>query len=301
MNTITEAASLLCSMTEAVSSEMCELSEAYGRVLAEDVDAVLAVPYFRRSAYDGYALRSEDTVGASEEAPVVLKVTEALAAGDIPQHEIERGQAARIMTGAAVPEGADAVVMYERTIFTEEEVRLIAPVKPGNIVQIGEDVHSGVRLLNQGKCLGPADIALLAGQGICKVKVYRKPVAAIVSTGSELLSPEELPKYGKIYDTNPYLLGGYLRKYGVTPIHSGIVSDDPKKLSEVIEKALFHSDIVITTGGVSAGDYDYLPEVIENIGGELLFHRIRLKPGGAMLAARKDGKLILGLYFRRAS
>lgn len=295
IETITEAADLLCSMTEAVSSEMCELSEAYGRILAEDVDAVLAVPYFRRSAYDGYALRSEDTIGASEDAPVVLKVTEALAAGDIPQYEIGRGYAARIMTGAAVPEGADAVVMHERTIFTEEEVRLTAPVKPGNIVQIGEDVHSGVRILDQGKCLGSSDIALLAGQGISKVKVYRKPVAAIVSTGSELLSPQQSPEYGKIYDTNPYLLGGYLRKYGVMPVHSGIVSDDPKKLSEVIEKALLHSDIVITTGGVSAGDYDYLPEVIENIGGELLFHRIRLKPGGAMLAARKDGKLILSL------
>ena len=146
IETITEATDLLCSMTEAVSSEMCELSEAYGRILAEDVDAVLAVPYFRRSAYDGYALRSEDTIGASEDAPVVLKVTGALAAGDIPQYEIGRGHAARIMTGAAVPEGADAVVMHERTIFTEEEVRLTAPVKPGNIVQIGEDVHSGVRI-----------------------------------------------------------------------------------------------------------------------------------------------------------
>lgn len=295
IETITEAAALLCSLTEAVSSEICEIWDAYGRILAEDVDAAAAVPYFRRSAYDGYALRSEDTKGASEDTPVVLHVTEVLATGAVPHYEIQKGYAARIMTGAAVPEGADAVVMHERTRFTDEEVRLTAPVNPGNIVQIGEDVQRGVRLLQRGKCLEPSDIALLAGQGICQVKVYRKPSAALISTGSELLNPKEPPEYGKIYDTNPYLLGGYLRKYGMTPVHTGITADDPGTLSKVIEEALLQNDMVITTGGVSAGDYDYLPDVIQRIGGELLFHRLRLKPGGAMLAARKDGKLILGL------
>lgn len=295
IETMTEAQELLCSLTEAVSSEHCPLENACGRVLAEDVKSRIAVPFFRRSAYDGYALCSADTAGASEENPVVLKVTEILPAGAVPKYPVGGGYAARIMTGAAVPDGTDAVVMHERTTFTDTEVVLTMPVKPGNIVGIGEDVEEGRKLICAGKRLSASDVALLAGQGITKVSVRKKPAAALISTGSELLSPEDKPQFGKIYDTNPYLLGGYLEKYHIRPTHIGIVADELDALSEAIQSALLYNDIVITTGGVSAGDYDYLPDAIRNIGGTILFHKLRFKPGGAMLAGEKDGKLILAL------
>lgn len=293
--TVEEACQLLSSLEVQLESEQVLLPDAFGRVLAEAVTAGFDVPSFRRSAYDGYALRRADIQGASPQTPVSLQVTETIAAGRPGGFAVAEGTAARIMTGAMIPQGADVVVKHEDTRFTKEEVCFFAPAAAENIIAIGEDVKKGTCLLQSGKVIGAADAALLAGQGREQVTVYRRPEAALLSTGSELLKPGQPLEAGKIYHTNAFLLGGYLKKYGLTVRDCGIVEDDPASLANAIQAALMQSDLVLTTGGVSAGDFDYVENVMEQIGAKLLFHRLPMKPGGAMLAAVKDGKLILGL------
>ena len=293
--TIQEACRALMNLEVSLKTEQIRIEDAYDRVLAEKIMADIAVPSFRRSAYDGYALRSADIADASPTHPVTLKVTEVIPAGSVGRYPVTAGTAARIMTGAKVPAGADAVVKHEDTQFTEGEVRLSRPVHAGNIVEIGEDVKQGACLIEPGKVVTAADAAVMAGQGREYVCVYRKPEVAILSTGSELLEQGQRLKEGKVYNTNRYLLGGYLKKYGMVPRNCGIVEDDIRTLADRITEALQVSDMVLTTGGVSAGDFDHIPKALEEIGAGLLFHKLPFKPGGAMLAAVKDGKIILGL------
>ena len=250
------------------------------------------MPSFAKSAYDGYALRQADTAAASPEHPVTLDVTEVIPAGSVPTYPITEGKAARIMTGAPVPEGADAIIMHERTSFTENTVTLTAPVTSANIIPPGEDVKAGTLLVPKGKILTASDLALIAGQGIAEIGVYKKLSIGLISTGSELLNTGSPLEYGKIYNTNPYLLGGYIQKHHMTANYLNTVSDDLDSLCRAVLEALKTNDVVITTGGVSAGDFDYMPEVIRRIGGDLLFHRLKFKSrAGAMLwSILKDGK-----------
>lgn len=297
IHTLKEASDCLLNLVDPDSQtiESILLKDAYGRILAQDIVAGIPVPSFFRSAYDGYALRQTDVAAASPEHPVTLDVTEVIPAGSVPAYPITEGKAARIMTGAPVPEGADAIIMHERTTFTDTTVTLTAPVTPGNIVPPGEDVAKETLLVSKGKVLGAADLALIAGQGIAVIPVYKKLSVGLISTGSELLNTGSPLEYGKIYNTNPYLLGGYIQKYHMTANYLDIVNDDLDSLCGAVLNALETNDIVITTGGVSAGDFDYMPEVIRHIDGEILFHRLKFKPGGAMLGATKNGKVILGL------
>lgn len=290
-----EAGRMLEGLSVSPKTEKVLLQEAYNRVLAEDVTAKIPVPHFRKSAYDGFALKSEDVKEAEKERPAVLKIRETIGAGSLGAGPLRSGTAVKIMTGAMVPEGADTVVMHEDTCFSEETVEIFHPAAPGNIIEAGEDVSGGSPLLLAGTVLEPADLALLAGQGFAEVMVYRRPKAALLSTGSELIEPGKRLEAGKIYNTNAVLLGGYLKKYGLIPEDRGIVKDSLPILKEQLEAALSVSDLVVTTGGVSAGDYDYVQRALEEIGAEILFHRLPFKPGGAMLAAVKDGKVILGL------
>lgn len=297
IQTLKEASDCLLNLAnpEAQPTEHVLLQDAFERILAEDITAAIPVPSFAKSAYDGYALRKADTAGASPDQPVTLEVTEVIPAGSVPAYPITEGKAARIMTGAPVPEGADAVIMHERTVFTDTTVTLTAPVVCSNIVPIGEDVEKGTLLVPKGKILTASDLALIAGQGIAEIPVYKKLSIGLISTGSELLNTGSPLEFGKIYNTNPYLLGGYIEKHHMTANYLDIVSDDLDSLCGAVLDALKTNDIVITTGGVSAGDFDYMPEVIRRIGGDILFHRLKFKPGGAMLGALKDGKVILGL------
>lgn len=290
-----DACEVLMALEANLKTERIPIEEACKRVLAENITADIAVPSFEKSAFDGYAVRRADIRDASPQDPVSLKVLETIAAGSVGEYPVTPGTAARIMTGAAIPDGADAVVKYEDTEFTETEVTFFHPAKASNIVAVGEDVKQGTLLAKAGSILSAAAIAMMAGQGMERVTVYRKPEIAVISTGSELLSPGQKPVKGKIYNTNPYLLGGYMIANGMKPEKYGIVKDDIRALTECVETALERSDMVITTGGVSVGDFDYIPEVMKRIGARILFHRLAFKPGGAMLAAVKDGKVILGL------
>ncbi len=295
MERINEARQALLEVSVNLKREKIPVEKAYGRVLAERIMAEMAVPPFRRSAYDGYAIRSEDIREASRKNPVTLKVTERIPAGSIGKHPVTKGTAARIMTGAKVPEGADIVVKHEDTCFTDTEVRFFMSAPGGNIAEPGEDVKQGICLMEPGKVIGAADAAVIAGQGMGQVRVFRKPVVGIVSTGSELVRRGKHLPEGMVYDTNPMLLAGYMQSHGMIPREWEIVPDDMEMLSDSILRALAAHDMVITTGGVSAGDFDYVPKAMERIGAIVLFHGLPFKPGGAMLAAVKDGKVILGL------
>jgi molybdopterin molybdotransferase len=290
------ARDLLLKLPVTLETERVALCDAVGRVLAEPLVAELAVPPFDKSPYDGYALRGEDTVGASPENPVTLTLTEELPAGTAPTISVTPGTAAKILTGAPIPPGANVTVKYEQTTFTATTVTLTAPLKPDtDIVRTGEDVACGDCLAEAGTVIEPAVAAMLAGQGRAEAIVYRRPRVSLIATGSELIAPGAPLEPAKIYDTNSALLGGYLTRLGMQVRDCGILPDDPTAIAAELEQALLTSELVITTGGASVGDYDWAVRTAEQIGAEVLFWKTAMKPGGSIMAAVKDGKLILGL------
>lgn len=264
------------------------LHDALDRVLAEDVVADFDVPPFRNSAMDGYAVRAADTVDASPETPVILKVTGTVAAGSAPDAPLEPGQAVRIMTGAPVPSGADAVVRFERTSDTwspEEQPRdgRVAICKQAspwdNVREAGEDLAAGDVILSAGTQLGPADLGILASLGHGTVPCIRRPRVAILATGDELVSPEEPLAPGKIRNSNEYVNAALVRRAGGVPIALGIARDTVEDLTDKIREALAHDvDLLITSAGVSVGDYDVVKDVLD-AEGDVDFWQVAIKPG----------------------
>ena len=297
-----DALDALFTLAEPVGEETVPAEACCSRVLAEDLISPEAVPPFPKSPLDGYALRGEDTAEASPNSPVVLRITEEIAAGNAPRKPVGKGEAAKILTGAPIPEGANAVVRFEETQFTAEAVTLTAPVVPNtNIVPAGDDVKPGQPIAKKGEVITPPIAGLLAAVGVETVRVFRKPRVTVISTGSELMGPGRPLEYGKIRNSSYALLKGYMEEAGAAVDTLGIVGDDPKAIAEAMLRALETSDMVLTTGGVSVGDYDYVLAASERIGARRLFWKVRFRPGGTMLAAEKNGKLILGLSGNPAS
>ena len=290
-----EAMTLLTERVSAPDTEEAALEEALGRVLGEDVTASLPVPPFARSAYDGYALRSESTACASPDQPVTLTVLEETAAGAPAAAVLEGGCAVKVLTGAPVPPGADTVVPYERTTFSRDWVRIDHPCLPGNIAPVGEDVAAGALIAQRGTKIDGPLLGMMAGQGMMRVAVFRRPAVSLIATGSELMEPGRPLPPGKIYNTNTALLSALLRKMGAVTQNGGAVPDDPAAIEGAIRTACREAALVITTGGASVGDYDYMPRVLEGMGGQILFRKVALKPGGSMLAALVEGTPVLCL------
>ncbi|MCD8212375.1 MAG: molybdopterin molybdotransferase MoeA [Oscillospiraceae bacterium] len=292
----------LLSAASALPAEQVPLADCGGRVLAEDLVAAEDVPAFDRSPYDGYALRSRDTEGASREAPVQLQVLENIPAGSVPSRSCTPGTATRIMTGAPIPEGADAVIMYERTEFTDQWVRVFDPVSADeNIIRAGEDTRKGQVLARAGTVIDTGTLGSLAAQGIENPVVFRRPVVGILSTGSELLEAGQEPQPGKIYNSNRYTLSSAVVSIGCQPVYLGTVSDTTEGIRTLLEKGLEQCDAIVSTGGVSAGDFDVVPDAMEQTGAEILIRGVRLKPGMACAYAVRDGKLLCGLSGNPAS
>ncbi len=276
--------------------EQVSLEEALGRVLAKDQYAKRDTPPFNRSPLDGYALRSVDSQAASEGDPLVLKVVETLYAGDIPHHALQRGEASYIMTGAMLPQGADCVIKYEETTREENVVYLRRSLGAWeNVVFCGEDVKEGAPLLEKGIRLGPAAISLLAGQGLFQTEVFARPTVAVMATGSELIAPEYPWQEGKIFDSNSHLLSARCRQLHAKVCARHILQDEPSLLLEKLDALLNEAELVVTTGGVSVGEKDYLPQVAAQLGGEVLFHGIYLRPGSPVLALSREGRTLLCL------
>ena len=293
---ISEAQRLILDIGTSIKSEVLPISKALGRICAIDIKTTIPSPPFDRSPFDGYAFLGEDTEGATKENPVTLKINQEIPAGFNPTAEISSGLAAKILTGAPIPNGANAVIKFEDTKFTTEEVTIFESVKPGtNIVRAGEDVPSGTPLLEAGSEITPALIGLLAAQGLEEITVFKKPVISVVNTGTELIAPGNPLPEGKIYNSSMYTLHGFISEMGADFIDGGIVPDDVDAINERILEQQALSDMLITTGGASVGDYDCAVRAAEKAGGEILFWKVKMKPGGSLLAYKLNDKLVLSL------
>ncbi len=256
------------------------LLDAHGSVLAEDVTAEFPLPPFDNSAMDGYAVRSQDVAAASESSPVVLPVVGDVAAGSTTPYTVQPGLCVRIMTGAPMPPGADAVVPVEWTDGAADgTVRIYrTPDEGGHIRRTGEDVRAGQLLLSAGTLLGARQIGLLAAVSRDLVAVRPSPRVVVISTGSELVEPGVEPEPGKIPDTNGYTLAAAAREAGAVVYRVGVVADDAKLLLDTIEDQLIRADLLVTTGGVSVGAYDVVKEALSGLG-TVEFGRVAMQPG----------------------
>ena len=293
---IEKAVDMLLSLPAPVETETVPLYGALDRVLAEDRYASVAIPPFDRSPYDGYAFRGQDTASATKSTPVELNISEEIPAGKLPRFEITEGMAAKILTGAPIPKGANATIKYELTKFTQAKVWISDPILPNtDIVRAGEDLKLGALIANKGTVLIAPLLGLLATQGLKDLRVYKKPRIIIINTGTELLELGEPLHPGAIYNSSCYALAGYLKKAGAEPVNGGVVEDDPDEIARRIGEALDSADMVVTTGGASVGDYDWIATASQRLGASILFNKVAMKPGGSIVASEKDGKLILGL------
>lgn len=297
-----QARDLLLEKTTAVSTERIPLSKCSRRILARDLEAVENVPPFDRSAYDGYALVAADTREADDSHPVSLRIIEEVPAGAVAMRRVVSGTAVKILTGAPLPAGADAVIPFEKTIFTEETVTVSSPLKEGlNIIRKGDDVEAGDFLAGKGTPIDPALTGTMASQGIADVTVYRVPRIGIFSIGNEVVEAEESLEGGKIRDSNLHMLSAAMEKSGLEAVALGICGDCVEEISALMRRALESCDAVISTGGVSVGEYDLTPEAMKNIGADIMIRGVSLKPGMASAFGEKDGRIIYGLSGNPAS
>ena len=277
-------------------TERKTLEDCLGLVLSEDVYALLDMPPFSRSAQDGYALCSKDSIGATGENPVKLKVTGKIYAGDHLDVQVRPGEAVRIRTGAMVPVGADCVLRQEDTDEGEDVVQIYKEVEPScSICFKGEEYKKGHTLLHAGTKIDAAALAVASGNGIMELPVYRRVKAAVVSSGSEVVEPGTPLTPGKIYNTNTVYMKARLHQLGAQVMMSRTVGDELEIMEEALKEAANQAELVITTGGVSVGQKDLTEEALLSIGAEILFHGIAIKPGMPTLAAEKDGVLFIGL------
>ena len=298
----TEARDLLLRLAKPVDAETVSLDHCAGRVLAFDLRAAEDVPAFDRSAYDGYALRAADIETASRDQPVTLRITETIPAGCVPALPVTPGTAAHLMTGAKLPEGADCVINFERTEFTDGTVTLFAPLKPGdNVVKRGEDVAAGSLLAAAGTLIDAGLAGTLAAQGVAKVQVYRRPVIGLISTGSEVVEADRPQPDGKIRNANRASFTALLSREGCEVRYLGLAGDEAEAIRALIAEGLRTCDAVILTGGVSVGDWDVTPEAMTRAGAEILLRGVAMKPGMACAYGTADGKPVLGLSGNPAS
>ncbi len=279
-----------------LDTQAVPLDLALGYVLCQDQVTNFDQPPFDRSPLDGFAFHAADTLAAGAKNKIILEIVDTIPAGVTSCAALQRGQAARIFTGAMIPAGADAVAAQE--IVSVEQNKVIIDkkfIQGENVVRAGEDVGRGKLFLRKGCLLGPSELGVAASQGFTSLPVYRKPVVAIVSSGSELVEVGKPLAPGQIYNSNRHTLEALVRLAGGLPVYQGRMLDDLEQLSEGITHAFASADIVLTTGGVSVGDHDLIPAAAAKVGAELLFHRVAMKPGTPLLAALYGKKFLFGL------
>jgi molybdopterin molybdotransferase len=291
-----EALRLIRSHSKPLHVEERSLDTAMHRVLARDVKAISAIPRFDASAVDGYALRAVDTEQACPDAPVRLLIQDTAPAGIGKQARLKAGHAVRIFTGAMVPPGADSIVMQEHVQAGGDGILLDHPVAQGlNIRYKGEEFRKGERILEKGCLLTPPVLGMLATLGATSVQVHAMPRVAIIVTGSELAQPGEALAPGRIYDSNSTMLNAAVRAMGLIPQRCIRVEDKPAAIRTAIRSALKRCDILITAGGVSVGDFDFVASACANEGVRLLYETVAIKPGKPNVFGTKDSTLFFGL------
>ncbi len=307
MPDLTEAIIMLRRYLPPPKTETVTLQEALGRVAAADLFAPEDLPHYDRSAMDGYAVRSEDISSASRDNPVILTVIDVLQAGCLPRRPLGAGEAVAVATGAPIPEGADAVVRVEDTrpvtqsgnsrfVPVGGQVAILASVPKGkNISPKGEDVQRGEKIVFAGEKLTPAHIGLLASCGFWKISVLSKPKAAVIPTGNELVSIEATPSIGQIRNSTVWAVAAALKECGVEPSVFEPVPDELDILTARLSEAIDNFDLVVTCGGVSVGQSDLVREAWKQLGAQILFWNLPLRPGKSVLAATCCNKLAIGL------
>jgi molybdopterin molybdotransferase len=290
MLSVSQAEDIIFNLAKPLSNqtdiETVDLFTATGRILASPVTSKLDFPHWDNSAMDGYAVIYQDVREASEKKPAVLKLVEDIPAGYQPQSNILSGQAARIFTGAVMPKGADTVVMQENTRREDNQVFILkAPESQEFVRHRAAYYQAGAELLPAGIQLNAPEIAVLAAAQCTKLKVFRRPRVAILSTGNELITPEQTLQPGQIVDSNQYALATLVKQSGGEPLMLGIIKDEPEAIKKAIEEAIANADIVLSSGGVSVGDYDYVEKILESLGGEIKVSSVAMKPGKPLTVA----------------
>ena len=301
MISLEEARELVLSKVEPLPVETVPVLDAVGRVVAAPLSSDIDISPFAHSAMDGFAVHADELADASPESPVELDVIAEIAAGDMYEGPIAPGQCVRIMTGAPLPDEADAVVKYEIVDVvtgdgkTGSRVAFTAPTKVrSNVREAGEEAKAGEVIVEAGDVVGSAGVGFLAGCGVVEVPTYRRPRVAIVSIGSELVDPGEVPTRGKIRNSNGYALAACARSAGAAPTVLPIVEDSLEALVDVVRSAAADFDFVVTSGGASNGDFDYIKPAVEQLG-ELLITTVNIRPGKAQTFGLVNGTPVFGL------
>lgn len=290
---VAKAEELILNTIDVVSGvESVSIRRALGRTLAEKILSKTNVPPHTNSAMDGYAINAKDL---PQTHPATLKVVGTAYAGHAYHQLVDTGQCVRIMTGAVLPKGTDTVIIQERVERVGDEIRFdVDPMQAQNVRQAGEDLAVGQVAISAGKKLNPAELGLLASMGIAEVKVYRKPRVAFFSTGDELRSLGDCLTEGEIYDSNRYTLHGMLSRLQVDLIDMGVVADNPEALRQALIAAATDADVVITTGGVSVGEADYIKDILAELG-RVNFWKLAIKPGRPLAFGKIKNKIFFGL------
>ena len=290
-----EALRIVLENTSRLGVERVPILRALGRVLAEEIRSPRDIPGFDNSAMDGYAVRSADVASASESSPVRLEVIETVPAGKMPSKKVERGQAARTMTGAPIADGADAIIQVEKTRGSGATVEILAAAEARNFIRPrGEDLRQGEGVFSPGKTLAAADLGMLASLNRSMVEVYRRPRVAIVSTGDEIVEVDQVPTGAQIVNSNGYALAGAVEEAGGEPTILKIARDTEGEIRERLAEALTF-DAMLSTGGVSVGQFDHVKGALDALGLKQLFHGVAQRPGKPLKFGTVGYRAVFGL------
>jgi len=295
MITVEDALDRILSRLAPLGAEKIPILDTLGRVMAEDIYAGRDIPPLDNSGMDGYAVRWEDIRGALPDRRVQLEVIEDLPAGFVASQPVGKGQSIRIMTGAPVPKGADTVIPVEDTEEKERRVSILKSLGAGaNIRRAGEDVKKGDRVISTGDLIRPAEVGMLASLGRAFVYVYQRPQVAILATGDELADVDEPLDGVKIVSSNSYALAAQVKDCGAVPIQLGIARDRKEEIEKKLRQGL-RADVLISSAGVSVGDYDFVKDVLNDLGTEMVFWKVAMKPGKPLAFGLIQGKPVFGL------
>lgn len=283
-----EALQILADVPVSPKIEEVQLEQSLNRILAQDVHSSINMPPFNKSAMDGYALSSDDRADR-------FHVVETIAAGDVPSRAIKSGECAKIMTGGMIPKGADRVIKKELTVEEDGFMRILQEEKNRNICSEGEEVKTGDVVLKKKIRIRPAEIGVMASIGVSRVKVYTKPRVGIIATGSELIEPGQTLEKGKIFNSNSYSLAAQVEQMGAALHASSAVSDIKEEITHTIEHYFDICEVLLLSGGVSVGEFDYIPDILRELGVNLRFEKVAVKPGKPTVFGTRGKKMIFGI------